>query len=48
MAVYKVKLIQEMKIHADSEDNAYELAMERVYEDGFEPTESEVTKEKDD
>jgi hypothetical protein len=47
MAVYKVKLIQEMKIHSDSEDHAYELAMERVFEDGFEPTDSEVTKIED-
>lgn len=43
MAVFKVKLTQEMKIHSDSEDHAYELAMERIYEDGFEPTESEIT-----
>lgn len=48
MPVYKVKLTQEMTIHSDSEDHAYELAMERIYEDGFEPTESEVTKDKDD
>ena len=48
MPVYKVKLTQEMTIHSDSEDHAYELAMERIYEDGFEPTESEITKDKDD
>ena len=40
---YKVKVSKTMTIHAESEDDAYEIALMRIDEDGFEPDESEVT-----
>lgn len=41
---YKVKVSKTMTIHAESEDDAYEIALMRIDEDGFEPDESEITK----
>ncbi|MBQ6628778.1 MAG: hypothetical protein IJH65_08185 [Methanobrevibacter sp.] len=45
---YKVKVSKTMTIHAESEDDAYEIALMRIDEDGFEPDESEVTEIKED
>lgn len=44
---YKVKVSKTMTIHAESEDDAYEIALMRIDEDGFEPDESEVTEIKE-
>ena len=44
---YKVKVSKTMTIHAESEDDAYEIALMRIDEDGFEPDESEVTELKE-
>ena len=41
---YKVKVSKTMTIRAESEDNAYEIALMRIDEDGFEPDESEIIK----
>lgn len=41
---YKVKVSKTMTIRAESEDNAYEIALMRINEDGFEPDESEISK----
>ena len=45
---YKVKVSKTMTIHAEYEDDAYEIALMRIDEDGFEPDESEVTEIKED
>ena len=45
---YKVKVSKTMTIHAESEDNAYEIALMRINEDGFEPDEAEITEMKED
>ena len=45
---YKVKVTKTMTIHAETEDDAYEIAMMRIDEDGFEPDEAEVTEIKED
>lgn len=45
---YKVKVSKTMTIRAESEDNAYEMALMRINEDGFEPDEAEVTEMKED
>ena len=45
---YRVKVSKTMTIHAESEDDAYEIAMTRICEDGFEPDESEITEVKED
>ena len=45
---YEVKVSKTMTIHAESEDDAYEIALMRIDEDGFEPDESEVTEIKED
>ncbi|MBQ7276805.1 MAG: hypothetical protein IJS58_06095 [Bacilli bacterium] len=45
---YKVKVSKTMTIHAASEDDAYEIALMRINEDGFEPDEAEVTEIKED
>lgn len=45
---YKVKFTKTMTIHAETEDDAYEMAMMRIIEDGFEPDEAEVTEMKED
>ena len=39
---YEIILTKRVIIHADSEDHAYELALERISEDGFEPDEADV------
>ena len=39
---YKVKVSKTMTIHAESEDNAYEMALMRINDYGFEPDEAEV------
>lgn len=44
---YKVKVSKTMTIHAESEDDAYEIALMRIDEDGFEPDEAEVTEMKE-
>ena len=44
---YKVKVSKTMTIYAESEDDAYEIALMRIDEDGFEPDESEVTELKE-
>ena len=44
---YKVKVSKTMTIHAESEDSAYEMALMRINEDGFEPDEAEVTEMKE-
>jgi len=45
---YKVKVSKTMTIRAESEDDAYEIALMRIDEDGFEPDEAEVTEMKED
>lgn len=45
---YKVKVSKTMTIHAESENDAYEIALMRIDEDGFEPDESEVIEIKED
>lgn len=45
---YKVKVSKTMTIRAESEDSAYEIALMRIDEDGFEPDEAEVTKIEED
>ena len=45
---YKVKVSKTMTIRAESEDDAYEIALMRIDEDGFEPDESEITEVKED
>ena len=45
---YKVKVSKTMTIRAESEDDAYEIALMRIDEDGFEPDEAEVTVIKED
>lgn len=41
---YKVKVSKTMTIRAESEHDAYEIALMRIDEDGFEPDESEIVK----
>lgn len=45
---YKVKVSKTMTIRAESEDDAYEIALMRIDEDGFEPDESEIIKIEND
>lgn len=45
---YKVKVSKTMTIRAESEDDAYEIALMRIDEDGFEPDESEVIEMNED
>ena len=45
---YKVKVSKTMTIRAESEDSAYEMALMRINEDGFEPDEAEIIEMKED
>lgn len=39
---YEIIFKKRVIINSDSEDHAYELALERINEDGFEPDEADV------
>ena len=39
---YEIIFKKRVILHADSDDHAYELALERISEDGFEPDEADV------
>lgn len=39
---YEIIFKKRVIINSDSEDYAYELALERISEDGFEPDEADV------